>query len=102
MKTLWPMVDKNTFIFASLFFFLAAFSMTGLDRHYAGFSPTCPICKVKSSLNGGGESFAIIVHPVIVFYPETEYPSGIAIPFLSSIQNKSPPSQLGIKHIGMF
>ncbi len=95
MSSPFPLYKRTLFLLLLLFFSFSLIVIT-LDKHFNNYSPTCPKCRVKVSLNGTESFFVLKVPPSIAHFVLTETPGNFIIPILSPFQNKSPPKSFHV------
>ncbi len=82
---------KKTVLFLLAILFTFSLLVIALDQHFYGFSPTCLICRTKSSINNIDVSSFLESYPTITYFVLDEFQVKVAILVLSPFQNKSPP-----------
>ncbi len=71
---------------------VSSFIVISFDPHAGYFSPTCPVCQAKVSLNGGRDVFTLEFHPLVTAYRAVEQLPGAIIVSTLQFDNRGSPA----------
>ena len=72
-------------------FFVWSILAIALDQHDGGFSPICPICHVKISINGTQSPFALNFYPASSCQYYDVKSLGLSVPISLPFEGRAPP-----------